>query len=165
MEHPWQVPMEASYVGLAEMAGRNNPTKFEDGVVWNYIPEKLYGGADTDAPTIEAPNEIGETTCKAVLYLQSNRSRELNNKNGCEAVSYVQQEVMCGAHNEHYGKLIKNDFMTQCRSLVEYVIKMIGWWTLGIMNQVYAIMSPHWMRMTAGIPQYEETTSSAPLHG
>ena len=139
--------------------------EFDDGVVPNYIFEELYvkrprGGAGVPAveetckatsylqrKEIAQPNEMSEKACKAVPYMQSNRSVDPKEMDVCKAMPYLQDYEM----DEDYGELIKNDLMTLCRSLVEYVIKMIGWWTLATMNKVYVIMSPQWKEVAVAL--------------
>ena len=89
---------------------------------------------------IVEPNEKSCKTCEAVPYLQENRSEELNEEDYCKAVPYLQKE-MNDDYSKNYVRMIKYDLLTLCRSLVECVIEMIGWWTLAFLNKVYKMVA------------------------
>ena len=111
-------------------------------------PHEEEDGSRCDLRAVE-PNDNKEDGCKADSYLQK------MSKDGCKADSYLQKMSKdgCKAYlylrsrevDEHYNKVVKNDFMTLSRSSVEYVFEICGCWTLAFLDKVYKVMSSQWM--------------------
>ena len=115
--------------------------EFDDGEVSSYTMVELYGnipcGECGGALTMDEPNDKNETR-KANLYLQG-----LSEEKFCKAHAYLQSREV----DEHYDKVIKNDFMTLSRALGKYVFEICGFWILAFMNKVYMVMNSQWMAM------------------
>lgn len=128
--------MMTVHLFMEEMARVDDLVKYGDDVAWYYIPKELYvNGPNYEIENCKAcpylqnvvskePNRKEKDVCEATTYWQT----EPNEKGICEAMSYLQDYEM----DKSFSQMIKNDLMTLCRSSVEYVIEMIGWWTGGL---------------------------------